>query len=87
MTIPGVAYASSKTALNRGMTIAANELKSKGIIVGLFCPGYVKTRMDAFGYAMVEIEESVSALRPMIAAMTIEDTGTFRGHDGRIIGW
>jgi NAD(P)-dependent dehydrogenase (short-subunit alcohol dehydrogenase family) len=87
MAIPGVAYASSKTALNRAMTIAANELKSKGIIVGLFCPGYVKTRMDAFGYAMVEIEESVSLLRPMIAALTIEDTGSFRGHDGRTIGW
>jgi len=87
MTIPGVAYASSKTALNRAMTIAASELKSKGVIVGLFCPGYVKTRMDAFGYAMVETEESVSLLRPMIAAMTIEDTGSFRGHDGRIIGW
>ncbi len=86
-SIPGVAYASSKTALNRAMTIAANELKPKGIIVGLFCPGYVKTRMDAFGYAMVEIADSISALRPMIDSMTLEDTGTFRGHDGRIIAW
>ena len=87
MNIPGVAYASSKTALNRAMTIAARELKSKGVIVGLFCPGYVKTRMDAFGYAMVEIEESISLLRPMIEALTLEDSGSFRGHDGRIIGW
>lgn len=87
MNIPGVAYASSKTALNRAMTIAARELKPKGVIVGLFCPGYVKTRMDAFGYAMVEIEESISLLRPMIEAITLEDSGSFRGHDGRIIGW
>jgi len=87
MTIPGVAYASSKTALNRSMTIAASQLKSKGVIVGLFCPGYVKTRMDAFGYAMVEIEESVSLLRPMFDALTIEDTGCYRGHDGRVIPW
>ncbi len=87
MNIPGVAYASSKTALNRAMTIAARELKPKGVIVGLFCPGYVKTRMDAFGYAMVEIEESISLLRPMIEALTLEDSGSFRGHDGRIIGW
>ena len=87
MNIPGVAYASSKTALNRSMTIAARELKPKGVIVGLFCPGYVKTRMDAFGYAMVEIEESISLLRPMIEALTLEDSGSFRGHDGRIIGW
>jgi len=87
MTIPGVAYASSKTALNRAMTIAADQLKSKGVIVALFCPGYVKTRMDAFGYAMVEIEESISLLRPMIDALTIEDTGCYKGHDGRTIGW
>ena len=42
MNIPGVAYASSKTALNRSMTIAARELKPKGVIVGLFCPAMLK---------------------------------------------
>ena len=87
MTIPGLAYASSKTALNRVMTIIAGELKSRGITVAMFCPGYVKTRMDAFGYAMVEIEDSISALRPMIADLTIDKSGTFTGHDGRTIGW
>jgi len=87
MTIPGVAYASSKSALNRAMTIVAGQVKEKGVIVGLFCPGYVKTRMDAFGYAMVEIPDSIAALRPMIADLTIDDTGCYRGHDGRTIGW
>jgi NAD(P)-dependent dehydrogenase (short-subunit alcohol dehydrogenase family) len=87
MSIPGIAYASSKTALNRAMTIAAMELKKKNIIIGLLCPGYVKTRMDAFGYAMLETKESISLLRPMIAALTIEETGSFKGHDGRTIGW
>ena len=87
MAIPGIAYASSKTALNRAMTIVAGQVKSRGVIVGLFCPGYVKTRMDAFGYAMVEVAESIAALRPMIDQLTIEDTGCYRGHDGRNIGW
>ncbi len=87
MTIPGIPYASSKTALNRAMTIIASQLKDRGIIVAMFCPGYVKTRMDAFGYAMVEIGDSISALRPMIAELTIEKTGSFTGHDGRTIGW
>ncbi|HHQ13595.1 MAG TPA: SDR family oxidoreductase [Chromatiales bacterium] len=87
MTIPGISYASSKTALNRAMTIIASQLRDRGIIVAMFCPGYVKTRMDAFGYAMVEIEDSISALRPMIAGLTIEKTGSFTGHDGRTIGW
>jgi NAD(P)-dependent dehydrogenase (short-subunit alcohol dehydrogenase family) len=87
MTIPGVAYASSKSALNRAMTIVASQVKERGVIVAMYCPGYVKTRMDAFGYAMVEIPESIAALRPMIAALTIEQTGSYTGHDGRTIGW
>ena len=87
MAIPGLAYASSKTALNRVMTIIAGQLKERGIIVAMFCPGYVKTRMDAFGYAMVEISESISLLKPMIDSLTIEQAGTFTGHDGRTIGW
>ena len=87
MSIPGIAYASSKTALNRSMTIVAEQLKERGIIVAMFCPGYVKTRMDAFGFAMVEIEQSISALRPLIASLTIDDTGCFRNYEGRTIGW
>lgn len=87
MTIPGVAYATSKSALNRAMTIVANDVKARGVIVAMYCPGYVKTRMDAFGYATVEIPESIGALRPMIDALTIEQTGSYTGHDGRTIGW
>jgi NAD(P)-dependent dehydrogenase (short-subunit alcohol dehydrogenase family) len=87
MAIPALAYASSKSALNRVMTIIAGQLKDRGIIVAMYCPGYVKTRMDAFGYAMVEIPDSIAALKPMIADLTIEKTGSYTGHDGRTIGW
>jgi NAD(P)-dependent dehydrogenase (short-subunit alcohol dehydrogenase family) len=87
MAIPGLAYASSKSALNRVMTIIAGQVKERGIIVAMYCPGYVKTRMDAFGYATVDIPDSIAALRPMIADLTIEQTGSYTGHDGRTIGW
>lgn len=87
MTVPAIAYASSKSALNRAMTIIAGNLKKRGIIVAMYCPGYVKTRMDTYGYATVEIVDSIAALRPMIADLTIEQTGCFRGHDGRTIPW
>ena len=87
MSVPALDYASSKTALNRAMTIIAGLVKERGVIVAMFCPGYVKTRMDAYGYAMVEIPESIAALKPLIAELTIEDTGSFTGHDGRAIGW
>jgi hypothetical protein len=53
----------------------------------MFCPGYVKTRMDAFGYAMVEIEQSVSGLRPLIANLTLDDAGSFTRFDGKPIAW
>lgn len=87
MTVPAIAYASSKSSLNRAMTIIAGNLKKCGIIVAMFCPGYVKTRMDTYGYATVEIVDSIAALRPMIADLTIEQAGCYRGHDGRTIPW
>ncbi|MFW2403736.1 MAG: SDR family oxidoreductase [Gammaproteobacteria bacterium] len=87
MSVPALAYASSKTALNRVMTTVAGQLSERGIIVAMFCPGYVKTRMDAYGYAMVEIEQSVSALRPLIEALTLDDAGSFTRFDGKPIAW
>jgi NAD(P)-dependent dehydrogenase (short-subunit alcohol dehydrogenase family) len=87
LSVPSIAYASSKSALNRAMTIIANGLRDRGIIVALFCPGYVKTRMDAFGYATVEIPDSVSALRGLIAGLTLDDSGHFTRFDGTPIAW
>ena len=87
MTIPAIAYASSKSALNRAMTIVADRLRERGIIVAMFCPGYVKTRMDMYGYAMVEIEQSINGLRPLIADLTLEHSGTLRDYTGRTIPW
>jgi NAD(P)-dependent dehydrogenase (short-subunit alcohol dehydrogenase family) len=85
--IPAIAYASSKSALNRAMTIVAGQLRERGIIVALFCPGYVKTRMDFSNYATVEIPESITALRALIGGLTIEDSGTFRRYDGKPLAW
>lgn len=87
LIVPSIAYATSKSALNRAMTIVAEQLKPRGITVALFCPGYVRTRMDAYGYATVEIPDSIAGLRPQIAALTIEDTGCFRRYDGVPIAW
>jgi NAD(P)-dependent dehydrogenase (short-subunit alcohol dehydrogenase family) len=85
--IPAIAYASSKSALNRAMTIVAEQLKDRGIIVALFCPGYVKTRMDFSNFATVEIPQSITSLRKLIDDLTIEDTGTFRRYDGKALAW
>ena len=87
MSVSGLAYASSKSALNRVMTIVADELRERGVIVALFCPGYVKTRMDAWGQAGVEIVDSVTALRELIERLTLDDTGSFTRYDGTPIAW
>ena len=83
---PAYAYATSKTALNKAMTLLSNELRSRGIIVTLLCPGYTKTRMD-LGGATVEVVDSVAGMRKLIAQMTLADSGTFARYNGERIAW
>ena len=83
---PAMAYATSKTAVNKAMTLLAGVLREQGIIVALMCPGYVKTRLD-FGGADVEIEDSARALIGRIAGFTLADSGTFTRYNGETIAW
>lgn len=81
-----LAYTSSKAALNKAMTVIADQLSERGITVALLCPGYVKTRMD-LGGAALSPEESVSGMRNVIASLRLEDTGCFRRYNGDTIAW
>lgn len=83
---PAVAYATSKAAVNKAMTLLASGLREQGIIVALVCPGYVKTRMD-FGGADVEVPQSAAGIRKLIGAYTLEDSGSFRRFNGETIAW
>jgi len=83
---PAMAYTTSKTALNKAMKLLASELRDRGIIVALFCPGYVRTRLD-FGTADVEVADSVTGLRKLISSLTLGDSGTFRRYNGEKIEW
>ena len=42
---PSVAYPSSKAALNKAVSLLADQLKGRGITCIALCPGHVKTRM------------------------------------------
>jgi len=89
VTIPALAYASSKTALNRVMTIVAKELKERGIIVALLCPGYTRTRMvpDSSAHYAIEPEISITGMRKIISALTLEDSGSFTRYNGDTVSW
>ncbi len=83
---PAMAYATSKATLNKALSLLAGQLREAGICVGIFCPGYVQTRMD-FGGADVSPKDSVSGLRQLIEDLGPEESGSFRRYDGAQIAW
>lgn len=83
---PAIAYATSKTAVNKAMTLLAGQLREQGVVVALVCPGYVQTRMD-FGTADVTPAVSVAGIRGLIAGFTLDDSGTFRRYNGDTVAW
>ena len=80
------AYRTSKAAVNMAMVSLSNQLSPQGIIVAVFCPGWCRTDMGG-EEATLEPAESVANLRGLIAALTLEDTGTFTHHSGERLPW
>lgn len=81
---PGDSYiyrASKAAALNLGRNLAM-DLKSQGIAVGIYHPGWVRTDM---GGATAEItpEEAARGLMERIDGLTLDKTGCFETWDGR----
>lgn len=79
-------YAASKAALNMIIRHMAPSLKEKGIVAVGISPGWVKTDMGG-QEAPLSLEESVSSLLPLIAALGLEDSGKFIDHEGQPIPW
>lgn len=75
-------YRASKAAvLNLGRNLAA-DLKSEGVLVGVYHPGWVRTEMGGAG-ADLAPEASARGLKARIAALTLATTGCFETWDGR----
>ncbi|SEM85652.1 SDR family oxidoreductase [Nitrosomonas marina] len=79
-------YRSSKSAVNIVMKSLAIDLESKGIIVGLLHPGWVRTDMGGPN-ALISTEKSVSGMRRVIDELTHTDSGRFFAYDGQTIPW
>jgi len=81
-----IAYRASKAAVNMAMRTAAIDLRPRGITCVVLNPGWVKTDMGGPN-AKLSPEESVSAMRRVIARLTPADSGRFYNYDGREFPW
>ncbi len=79
-------YRSSKSALNMVMKGLSVSLKPRGITVVLIHPGWVRTDMGGAS-AHLSTEESVTAMRRIIAGLKPDDNGRFFNYDGKEIPW
>lgn len=79
-------YRMSKAALNAAGVSLANDLKPKGIAVGLFHPGFVQTEM-VNGAGDIDADTSAKRLAARIDEMTLERTGEFVHSNGDVLPW
>jgi NAD(P)-dependent dehydrogenase (short-subunit alcohol dehydrogenase family) len=79
-------YRSSKAAVNMVMKGLSMTLKPRGIIVALVHPGWVRTDMGGAG-ADIAPEESVTAMRKVIAGLRPKHSGGFFNYDGAELPW
>lgn len=79
-------YRASKAAFNALGRSLAMDLKQRGIAVAQLHPGFVKTRMVNYG-GMMEPEESAAGLVARIAALTLDNSGSFWHSNGEELPW
>lgn len=80
---PGGAYiyrASKAAVLNLGRNLAV-DLKDRGVAVGIYHPGWVRTDMGGDG-AAISVEESAAGLEARFDALNLASTGNFLSYDG-----
>jgi len=79
-------YRSSKTAVNMVMKSLSIDLKPYGISVVTLHPGWVQTDMGGAN-GLINTQTSVTGLRRVIDALSLESTGKFIAYDGKPINW
>ena len=80
------AYRSSKAAANCVMHAMAMDLKKRGIVAVPMHPGWVRTDIGG-SRAELDVVQSVSGMRRVIAGLTAESSGRFFQWDGREVPW
>ena len=80
------AYRASKAAASNLAANLAVELKPKGVAVGSYHPGWVKTAMGGSG-ADIEPATSARGLVARIDTLSVATTGAFEAYDGARIAY
>ena len=81
-----IAYCASKAAVNKVMRLIAPELSSRGIIVSLVHPGWVRTDMGGSS-ADISPEESATGIWKVIDGLQPSDAGSFYSWTGEPHPW
>lgn len=81
----GWLYRASKAAVNSVLKDASLVLADRAICVSLH-PGWVRTDMGGAS-ADLDVSQSVSDMRHLIATLSPADNGRFLEHDGATIAW
>lgn len=79
-------YRSTKAAANRVLRSAAEDLRGDGVLALAIHPGWVRTDMGT-QHATYSPEQSVSAMRQVIASLHSEMSGSFVSLDGKCLPW
>lgn len=81
----GWLYRASKAAVNSVLKDASIVLAGQATCVS-FHPGWVRTDMGGAG-ADIEVDESVSGMRHVLAGLSPQDNGRYLNYDGQPIPW
>ena len=79
-------YRSSKAALNAAMKSLSFDIKSSGIGVLIFHPGWVRTDMGGPN-GLCDAPESIAGMRQQIEQFEMQQTGQFIKYDGTKMPW
>jgi NAD(P)-dependent dehydrogenase (short-subunit alcohol dehydrogenase family) len=80
------AYRSSKAAVNMVMKSLSVDLAPRGITCVVMNPGWVRTDMGGAG-GKLSPEESIRAMRSVIASLKAKDSGRFLNYTGKDYSW
>ena len=81
-----LAYRASKAALNSFNKSLSNEFADQGYIFVVLHPGWVRTDMTS-DRATYSPDESAEKLFKLIDGLSISDSGSFLGLNGKAIDW